>query len=213
MEDIDDLFKNSSSVEIEKYISTEKNKSRSKSILEQKFKKLKHKMSYLNMEYDELMSSFETAKQTFISTMFEYCARKEISPPFENGPQDKKNKKKKTNKEVKELYREIVKQTHPDKTKGLSEEEIEARAELYHEASQGKDSGDFNKILKVALNLDIEIEDVNTELIITVEQEIDKMQEKIQSIQKDIMYKWYHCSPEQKKSIFEQLTKKSKPKE
>ena len=212
MEDIDDLFKSSSKGEIEKYISNAKKAAKSKSILEQRFKKLKHKISYLNMEHEELMSSFKAAQKTFISTMFEYCARKNISPPFESGPQERNKKEKKTKKEIKELYREIVKQTHPDKIQNLSEEEIESRAELYHEASQGKDSGDFNKILKVALDLDIEIENVNADLIITVEEEIFKMEEKISSIKKDLMYKWYHAEPAQKKGIFEQLTKDSKPK-
>jgi predicted component of type VI protein secretion system len=213
MEDIDDLFRNSSKRELEKYVSNARTEARFKSILEQKFKKLKHKISYLNIEHEELMSAFKTAQQTFISTMFEYCARKNISPPFKNDPHEEKKKEKKTKKEIKELYREIVKQTHPDKTQNLSEDEIESRAELYHEASQGKDSGDFNKILKVALDLDIEIENVNADLIVTVEEEIAKMEEKISSIRKDLMYKWYHAEPAQKKGIFEQLTKGQKPKD
>ena len=71
MEDIDDLFKSSSKGEIEKYVSNAKKAAKSKSILEQRFKKLKHKISYLNMEHEELMSSFKAAQKTFISTMFE----------------------------------------------------------------------------------------------------------------------------------------------
>ena len=44
------------------------------------------------------------------------------------------------------------------------------------------------------------------------QKEIFKMEEKITNIKKDLMYKWYNAEPAQKKNIFEQLTKDSKPK-
>lgn len=175
--------------------------------LSRQFKKLKHYLTYLNMEHDEMFDVFKHAKETFISKMFAYCSEKELTPPFKQDAPQKKDKEKVDKQKNKELYREIVKQTHPDKTKNLSEEEIESRAELYQEATEGKMSGDFNKILKVALALDIEINNINEELIQTLEETISKMEKKITSIEKDIMYKWYYCNLEQQESIFQQLTK------
>ena len=179
--------------------------------LNKKFKKLKHHITYLNMEYDELFNVFKYAKETFISNMFAYCSDNKITSPFSQN-KDKKSKSKKQDKQqVKDLFREIVKQTHPDKTKDLPEEEVEARAELYQEATEGKMSGDFNKILKVALELDIEINNINFELIETLEQAISKMEDKINNIEKDVMYRWYYSTPENQTSIFNQITKSCKP--
>ena len=87
----------------------------------------------------------------------------------------------------------------------MSEEEIEARADLYQQATSGKASGDFNKILQVALDLDIEIQDINPELLETIEHEIRKMENKISKIKQDIMYKWFYADPDTQLKIFEQI--------
>jgi len=176
-----------------------------KDALSRKFKKLKHHISYLNMEHEEILEIFDFARQKFISSMFEYCSENNKKSPFSQSKEEK-NERQKNPEQLKELYREIVKNTHPDKTKNLSEEEINTRAELYHEATTGKLSGDFNKILKVAIELDIEIESINEELIEMLSNEIDKVETKISTIKKDIMYRWYYSDPDQQKSIFDQIT-------
>ena len=185
-------------------LSTEASAEEYNKLLSKKFEKLKHKISYLNIEYEEINDIFKHARDTFISTMFEYCSRKGLEPPFKKECSTS-NEKQKNRKEIKELYREIAKQTHPDKTSGLSEQEVEARAELYQQATSGKASGDFNKILQVALDLDIEIQDINPELLETIEHEIRKMENKISKIKQDIMYKWYYADPDTQLKIFEQI--------
>lgn len=173
-------------------------------ILSRQFKKLKHKMSYLNMEHEEISDIFQHAKQKFISAMFKYCRDNDKKSPFSEG-KDTKKEAEDSPEEIKELYREIVKNTHPDKTQNLSEEEIESRAELYHEATDGKTSGDLHKILKVALELNIEIDSLSEELINTLESEIIKVESHISKMQKDIMYRWYYADPDQQKKIFQQI--------
>ena len=42
-----------------------------------------------------------------------------------------------------ELFREIVKKTHPDLNKNLPEEDMEERVDLYNEAVKGKNRGNF----------------------------------------------------------------------
>jgi len=202
--------------EIDKPINNTVAEAKRQENLSRQFKKLKHYLTYLNMEHDEMFDVFKHAKETFISKMFAYCSENKLTPPFKQEAAQQNKKEKVDKQKNKELYREIVKQTHPDKTQNLSEEEIESRAELYQEATDGKMSGDFNKLLKVALELDIEITNINEELIQTLEEAISKMEKKITSIEKDIMYKWYYCNPKQQESIFNQLAKppkkKAKPK-
>lgn len=53
-------------------------------------------------------------------------------------------------------------------------------ANLYYEASEGKTSGDFHKILSVAMDLNIEIQNINPEILDTMHSEIKKMKKKYQ---------------------------------
>jgi len=219
MEDWTDLFKKHPKQELGFYepknldkhnLSKNVDNKARQDMLRHKFKKLKHHITYLNMEYEDVAPIFKLAQNTFIKTMIEYCKRQKIEAPFESYT-PKKNKNKNNLKQAKDLYREIAKKTHPDKTKDLSNEEVDFRADLYREATEGKVSGDFNKILKVALDLDIEINCVSIELIDSIQKEIIKMDKKISKMKSDIMYKWYYTDPQGQKKIFEQLTKNQKP--
>ena len=176
-------------------------------MLSRKFKKLKHKISYLNMENEEVSEVFKHAKEVFISEMLKYCSSKNIMHPFENASRDPTKKDSIDNEQIKDLYREIVKKTHPDKTLELTEEESRSRSDLYHEASEGKSSGDLNAILKVALELDIEIDGINSELLEVIEGEILILESKISKAKSDIMYRWYYEDSVAQESIFAQLTK------
>tara|TARA_Y100000361_G_scaffold29586_1_gene24478 strand:- start:16093 stop:16764 length:672 start_codon:yes stop_codon:yes gene_type:complete len=218
MEDWTDLFKKREVDELGEYIPENKAYSKSSDLSEEvnedvhrksikkKFKKLKHKISYLNLEREEINNVFSHAKTLFIKNMFEYCKRKKIKAPFENYT-PKKKKTQKADQQTNELYREIVKITHPDKTRDLSDEEIEERIELYREATLGKEDGDFNKVLGVALDLDVEIQDISPEMIKSIESEILKIEKKIRKIKSDVMYKWFYASPNDQQRLFEHLTK------
>jgi hypothetical protein len=179
-------------------------------ILEKKFKKLKHKALYIDAEYEDVREVFSIAQSQFISNMFRYCSERKIHPPLEDKNENKKENKKQDNvdsDEIKNLYREIVKSTHPDKTKDLSENEIEERKELYYEAVKGKKEGDFWGIFKAAIELDVTLENLSFTYMQELEQAISDLENKIKKIEDDLMYKWYYCNEENQNSIFEQITK------
>ena len=181
-----------------------------------KFKKLRHKALYLNIEYEEVFESFQKAQLSFISSMHEYCSEINKPPPFapvEKKTDDKKddgNKNKPedvSTEEEKLIYREIVLLTHPDKTADLPDHEIDERAELYREAVQGKVSGDLGKLLSIAFELDIDITDISPQFLKSIRKEIKKTETKIQKMKTDIMYQWFHASQEHKDAIFKQLVR------
>jgi len=222
MEDWTDLFKKRPKDELGAYtpenakfqesneVSREINEEAHQKALDKKFKKLKHQISYLGLELEDITLNFKHAQKTFIQTMFEYCSRKKIDSPFETF--NSKSKKADDNPDqIKELYREIVKITHPDKNRNLSDTESEYMANLYYEASEGKTSGDFHKILSVAMDLNIEIHNVNPEILDTMKSEIKKMNKKISKMKNDIMYKWFYANPDQQQKVFESITKNCKP--
>jgi hypothetical protein len=175
------------------------------------FNKLRHKAIYLNMEYEDLVEEFDEIRRDFIGKMLDYCNNKKIQDPFQSVPDERDTSTELSNDEMNDLFREVVKKTHPDLNKNLPKDELNERLDMYNEVVEGKQSGDFRKILKVALELNIGIKNISPEFISQLKKEIQKMQKQIHHIKNDIMYKWHKGNPDIKKSIFELLTKNQKP--
>lgn len=222
MEDWTDLFKKRNKDELgfhrpenNKYkdnaeLSANVCKEAQKEFLHKKFKKLKHKTLYLNIELEDVSNNFKNAQKVFIQTMIEYCKRKNIKPPFEK--YSPKNETKELDDEtVKELYREIVKKTHPDKTQTLDSDTASDLNDLYLRANEGKTEGDPKKILNVALDMDIDIDDLNLDIIKMMQEGIKETNAKIKKMKEDIMYKWFYADTDQQQKIFETLTQNCKP--
>lgn len=199
------IFENNDYDELSKDVNIDE----SQNLLKKKFKKLKHKALYIDAEYEETREVFTCAQHEFVSSMFSYCSERKIHPPLGENKKDNKRDKGDHSDEIKDLYREIVKATHPDKTKNLSEEEIESRNELYNEAVQGKQEGDFWGLFKAALELDITLKNLSFDYLKEMEDSINKVQVKIEKMQNDLMYKWYFCEKDIKKDIFSKLTQNS----
>ena len=195
--------------EIEKFDETKQNTAENQKLLKKKFNKLKHKALYIDAEYEEVCDVFSFAKSEFISGMFGYCSRRKIHPPLsdDNKKNSESSDKPQTSEEMKDLYREIVKATHPDKTKNLDDDEIEERTELYQEAVAGKQKGDYWGIFKAALELGVPIKKLSFGYLDELEGAISGIEEKTNKIKNDLMYKWYYCDQKMRENIFEQLTK------
>lgn len=204
---IKDLFGEKDKKELGEYEPKNKNFKKNKSIdkakLKKTFNKLRHKAIYLNIEHEEIMENFEEIRRKFVAKMFEFCKDKDVEAPFVSVENKKDNKTSLSNKEINNLFREIVKKTHPDLSKKNKQDQIE----FYNEAVQGKKAGDFRKILKVALELNIKIKEVSPGLIDQLNKEIKSMQEQIKNIKNDIMYKWSNSDQNQKLAIFQALTR------
>lgn len=187
-------------------LSKKVNSGEQKKLLRKKFNKLKHKALYINAEYEDVCDVFAYAKKEFISGMFVYCGRNKIKPPFADKEEGTKGGKSEMNDELKDLYRDIVKATHPDMTKNLSDEDIEQRKKLYLDAVQGKKEGNFWGILKAALELDMPIKELSFSYLEELEDSINNLEENIRIMKNDLMYKWYYAPEGIQLSIFEQLT-------
>ena len=204
MQNWDNIFDNSDRDEIIKNV----NQGQTEKLLSKKFKKLKHKALYINEEYEETREIFSTAQKEFVSSMFNFCSERKIHPPL-GEKQKKENNREQTSDEIKDLYREIVKATHPDKTKNLSEKEIQERTDLYNEVVQGKQEGDFWGLFKAALELDITLKSLSFSYLEEMEESIGKIESKINKMKNDLMYKWFFCDQDVKDDIFNKLTQNS----
>lgn len=179
--------------------------------LKKVFNKLRHKAIYLNLEHEELVEEFEEIRRKFIAAMLEYCDNKKIQHPFESVPDKKDKSTELSNDEMNDLFREVVKKTHPDLNKDLPEDQIDDRLDMYNEVIEGKQNGDFRKILKVALELNVGVKIISPEFIDQLKKEIEKMEQQMNHIKNDIMYKWDKGDERIKKSIFEIISKNLKP--
>ena len=191
-----------------KNLSPNTNKKETQKLLAKKFKKLKHKALYINEEYEETSEIFSTAQKEFVSCMFNFCSNRKIHPPLGEKQKEETNLEQ-TSDEIKDLYREIVKATHPDKTKNLSEEEIQERTDLYNEVVQGKQDGNFWGLFKAALELDITLKNLSFSYLEEMEESINKIESKITTMKNDLMYKWFFCEQNIKDDIFDKLTQNS----
>jgi hypothetical protein len=92
------------------------------------------------------------------------------------------------------IFHEISKQLHPDKLKNPSNKQIE----LYSEASDAYSSHDIITLYKTAIELDIEVI-IDENVIKQVEQQIEKMEEKTNFIEKNLAYQWLIAVEEQER--------------
>lgn len=191
----------------DKELSRDVDEKQTQKLLRKKLNKLKHKALYIDAEYEDTCDIFSHAQNEFISSMFSFCSGRKINPPFGDKKKDDKKEKQETSEELKDLYREIVKATHPDKTKNLSEDEIEERKELYLEAVRGKQEGDYWGIFKAALELNVPIKKLSFAYLEELEKTVADLEQKIEKMKKDLMYQWYYSDQPTQQRIFEQLTK------
>lgn len=118
--------------------------------------------------------------------------------PIEDDEIDSKDE----NPKMRKLYREIVKQTHPDKIKN------EKLNNLYIEAGKSYDSQDLFNIYSICDELGISYELEESENFI-IKDKIKYLQDKIKFIQSTFTWQWYYTEEEiEKNNIIKEYVKK-----
>lgn len=190
------MFKNWKRQEIDKYNTSGKSKKKQhKEIDPEKAKiirKLKHKTKYLDIEFQETSDLLEKAKHEFFSSIRDFCAKNPdaVSPLCNIPKQDNKEDKDKTedSEEVKSIYREIAKATHPDKNPG---EEEEAK-QMFITASEAKENNKIEDLINISFDLDIDISNISMDLIEELELSLIEKEKKIQEMRQDTSIKWFN---------------------
>ncbi len=95
--------------------------------------------------------------------------------------------------QLKKLFREIVKHTHPDK---INDENLN---ELYLKAKKVYESGDKIKLFSICSELNINFE-VSQSDVEDISSEISKFRDKINFLENTYTWKWYHSGDELEKS-------------
>ena len=202
------MFENWKRDNIDKYNHMNKKNNTKKEIDPEKAKiirKLKHKTKYLDIEYEEVLDLLSEAKLNFFNTIREYCAKNPTAEnplqPIEQEREKGDNNKNVDSEEVKSIYREIVKATHPDKNPGTEEE----AKEIFINASQAKEQNKIEDLINISFDLDIDISDISIGLIEEIENSLLEKELEIQKMRKDTAIQWYNSPQDIKNKLIEQI--------
>jgi hypothetical protein len=161
-------------------------------LLELKRKKLQQQILYLRTELEETQWIFQDCL-----TAFDVEFRKYFSDP------DKKDKKEISNeppeydipeKDVNTVFRMIAQKTHPDKliNKDISDEEYDAKVDMYKEAQRSVKNRDWSKVVEIANELGIDVSDIKNDDSEYLVESVKRLTQKIKQLKLTYAWQWGH---------------------
>ena len=168
-------------------------------LLEQYEQEYSSDISYFITHFSEFQQQVDKSKDTTNSPDANFSEIAEDDPRIRHINEDEEchkssqdNQEKAASKKhpdwAKSLYRKIAMVTHPDK---IREDERKERLEKnFQAASKALEENDYNKLITLALSLDLKTELGNSELIPLYKNQISEVKERISAIEKSIPWIW-----------------------
>ena len=167
--------------------------------------RLKHKSKYLAIEMEMAEEQLAEAKSAMFKAISEYCQKNpEAKNPLVVADDEKQIPQEMTDEEkdeVKTIYREIVKATHPDKAE-QNEEEL---TEMFINATEAKKLNELNSLIDISFDLNIDLSDISIDLIEKLEKELNEKEKLIKEKRTDISVQWFQASKENQKDLIKQI--------
>ena len=159
---------------------------------ELKRKKLEKKVLYLKSELEETQWIFQDCLRDFdveFRKYFKEPTKKEKgdttadSPEYDIPIED-----------VNSVFKKIAKHTHPDKlgNQDLSDEEYNAKVDMYKEAQQSVKNRDWSKVVEIAKELGIDISDILGDDSEYLNESVKRLTSKIKELKMTYAWKWSH---------------------
>ena len=159
---------------------------------ELKRKKLEKKVLYLKSELEETQWIFQDCLRDFdveFRKYFKEPTKKEKgdttadSPEYDIPIED-----------VNSVFKKIAKHTHPDKlgNQDLSDEEYDAKVDMYKEAQQSVKNRDWSKVVEIAKELGIDITDILGDDSEYLNESVKRLTSKIKELKMTYAWKWSH---------------------
>ena len=104
--------------------------------------------------------------------------------------------------ELKSLYREIAKETHPDKLLESDEQIVEEKTRLFKEAHDAVGSKNWFRLREIASGLGLEPPEPTEEQIKLLEASVKEIEAKITSAHKTVAWNWFHFGTEEAKEDY-----------
>ena len=169
-------------------------------LLELKRKKLQQQILYLRTELEETEWVFQDCLKTF-----DVEFRKYFINPTEKKKGDVTSKPPEYDipeVDVNMVFKKIAKETHPDKliNKDISDEEYDAKVDMYKEAQRSVKNRDWSKVVEIAKELGIDISDIKNDDSEYLNESVKRLSEKIQQLKTTYAWKWGN-TPDQEREI------------
>jgi len=104
-----------------------------------------------------------------------------------------------TRSDLKNLYKRIARETHPDKYECVEDKEIkEEKAKLFQQAKEFYEEGNWVELQRIAKRLEIKIPKPTPNQVRYIKDSIQSMQDRIKEIVETTAWKWYDCPDDQK---------------
>ena len=180
-------------------------------------------MRYLEEDLDECQSIFENAKIEFNNeirqihytlNVFDISLDHTESIKCENGSSesiaasDEQRLEEKLEHPAwaKKIFRDIVKETHPDHfPKGLRAARKKNLTEIYEKVVKAYNKKSYSGLLESAFRLGIEIDNISNDQIDTIKKRINFIQNEISVIKNSLYWQWAHASDEMRQSILKKF--------
>lgn len=167
-------------------------------------RRLKFKCSELQEELDYVQCIYNEAVPSFCSEVEVFCKENNIKNPLDSLDDEEKEKKKEEfTDNIKHVYREIAKKTHPD----VNESSVNS-LDLYRNASKAKKNNDIHEIISIAKDLKIDINNLKYSEISKIERSIENTEAKIKQITNSYPYVWFFSSDKKRPDIIAGFTLK-----
>lgn len=152
---------------------------------EKLLRKLKARCSEVNKELIEVNGIYEQSIPLFCSEVSHYCKKNNLKNPLDELNEEKKEGVKKTiPPEFKSLYRKIVSKTHPDKCAD------DKKIEKYQQAANAKKERKIDKLVSIAKDLKINLNEMTFADIKIIEQSIIDTEKAILEVMSSYVWAW-----------------------
>lgn len=160
---------------------------------------LKFKCKSISEDILETTTIYDSACSLFIEAISSFCSENNFENPLQklSAPPKKKDHSKKIG--LSDLYREIARESHPDKS-FHSGPDLE-KEELFKEASIAKKDMELVKLMEVARKLKISASSISYETLESLEEDIASKEKKIQSMRTSYPWVYYYADNNTKGSI------------
>ena len=168
-------------------------------LLELKRKKLQQQILYLRTELEETEWIFQDCLKEFDVEFRKYFKdptkkkKKDIvaEPPEYDIPAT----------DVNSVFKKIAKETHPDINQNISDEEYDAKVDMYKEAQRSVKNRDWSKVVEIAKELGIDISDIKNDDSEYLNESVKRLTEKIKQLKLTYAWKWGHTQDHEREIV------------
>ena len=159
-------------------------------LLELKRKKLQQQILYLRTELEETEWIFQDCLKEF-----DVEFRKYFKDPTQKKKGDVTSKPPEYDipeVDVNMVFKKIAKETHPDKliNKDISDEEYDAKVDMYKEAQRSVKNRDWSKVVEIANQLGIDVSDIKNDDSEYLVESVKRLTQKIKQLKLTYAWQW-----------------------